>query len=442
MQIPKHLLTQAAKCACGQTHSVPIEAIVIGSAILEPLAAYLRNAGFQRILVLADEHTLPAFGQTVLDHLADVGFHASPHILSAHPHLLPDEHAVASTAAAVTQHDADSIVAVGSGVINDIGRYVSHQAGLPYVVVATAPSMDGYASTVSAMQFAGVKTTLPGQAPRAIFGAIDVLAQAPWELIQAGFGDLLGKVTSLMDWKLAHALYGEPFCTQAYEVVAEPLRYCIEHAEELRQRDPSATEQLFVGLINAGIAMAMVGNSRPCSGSEHHCSHYWDLLAFQGRRAHASHGIQVGYATQWMLRFYAALAKLSTIQTPVLPQASSAWEAYAAEFYGAGAGEVLAAQRAKAVWLTENAARFSALSPTQLVADLEPEWSLADAARRALSLMGIPDTLGFLDIDAETLRATFTHAKELRARYTIFDFLHGQERFADVLAEILDASAL
>ena len=40
----------------------------------------------------------------------------------------------------------DFILAVGSGVVNDICRVVSYRLGLPYGIAGTAPSMDGYAS--------------------------------------------------------------------------------------------------------------------------------------------------------------------------------------------------------------------------------------------------------------------------------------------------------
>jgi hypothetical protein len=47
---------------------------------------------------------------------------------------------------------------------------------------------------------------------------------------------------------------------------------------------------------------------------------------------------------------------------------------------------------------------------------------------KALSVARIPSEPGFLGLDAQTLRATFRWANRIRARYTVLDFLEGQER--------------
>jgi ribosomal protein S18 acetylase RimI-like enzyme len=49
------------------------------------------------------------------------------------------------------------------------------EQGIPYLSVATAPSLDGYASNIAAMQFVGVKTTLPAHSLLAIFADPHVL---------------------------------------------------------------------------------------------------------------------------------------------------------------------------------------------------------------------------------------------------------------------------
>jgi hypothetical protein len=59
----------------------------------------------------------------------------------------------------------------------------------------------------------------------------------------------------------------------------------------------------------------------------------------------------------------------------------------------------------------------------------------------ALVRAGIPAEPGFLDIDAETLAATFRFASRLRARYTVIDFLEGQGALEPALQAILPARA-
>ena len=50
-------------------------------------------------------------------------------------------------------------LAVGSGTITDIVRFAAHVMRLPFVVMPTAPSMDGYASSGAPLVVEGVKRT-------------------------------------------------------------------------------------------------------------------------------------------------------------------------------------------------------------------------------------------------------------------------------------------
>src|SRR5204862_3625605 len=107
--------------------------------------------------------------------------------------LLADHPAVDRTRAAL---DGASLpVAVGAGVITDIVRYAAHLEQRDFLSVPTAASMDGYASSVAALQVDGVKVTYPARAPRGIFADPRVAAAAPAELTRSGVGDLLGNAT-------------------------------------------------------------------------------------------------------------------------------------------------------------------------------------------------------------------------------------------------------
>ena len=132
--------------------------------------------------------------------------------------LVPDERAVSELEAALTE-ETDLIVGVGSGVINDLCKYVSWKRGLQYVIVATAPSMDGYASSGAAMITDGMKVTYTTHPPMMIFGDTDVLRHAPEDMIRSGYGDIIGKYSSLNDWQLSHVLNGEHLCREIYDLV-------------------------------------------------------------------------------------------------------------------------------------------------------------------------------------------------------------------------------
>ena len=136
--------------------------------------------------------------------------------------LIPNEDALATLEAAVTG-DTQLIVGVGSGVINDICKQVSFVKGLPYYIVATAPSMDGYTSVGSALILKGMKVTLNARPPKAIVADTQVLKSAPLDMIQAGVGDILGKYSCLNDWKLSALVNGEYFCQKVYDLVYEAV---------------------------------------------------------------------------------------------------------------------------------------------------------------------------------------------------------------------------
>src|SRR6202008_4909969 len=101
---------------------------------------------------------------------------------------------------------ADALIAVGSGTINDLCKFVAARDGKPYAVFGTAPSMNGYTSANAAIIVAGLKASLPTRPPVGVFLALSVLAAAPARMIRSGLGDCLCRPTAQADWLLSHAL--------------------------------------------------------------------------------------------------------------------------------------------------------------------------------------------------------------------------------------------
>ena len=126
-----------------------------------------------------------------------------------------------STGCAAATADADALIAVGSGTINDLCKYASALDGKPYAVFATAPSMNGYTSVNAAITIEGHKKSLPAQAAAGVFFDLEVLAAAPARLIRAGLGDSLCRCTAQADWLLAHLLLGRPYRLAPYALLAE-----------------------------------------------------------------------------------------------------------------------------------------------------------------------------------------------------------------------------
>jgi glycerol-1-phosphate dehydrogenase [NAD(P)+] len=64
-------------------------------------------------------------------------------------------------------------------------------------------------------------------------------------------------------------------------------------------------------LVVVGIAMAYMGNSRPASGSEHHLSHYFEVVGLLRSEPYFCHGIDVAYSTYETARLRGELIALA-----------------------------------------------------------------------------------------------------------------------------------
>jgi glycerol-1-phosphate dehydrogenase [NAD(P)+] len=420
---------------------VSIDEIAVGPDAIERLAAYAVAKSWSNALLVMDANTEEAAGRRVARELEGAGVGVGALCFPNRSGLAADENAVAAARARLGGERFGGIVAVGSGVITDVTRYAAHLEERDFVSVPTAASMDGYASSVAAMEFRGVKVTYPARAPLAIFAEPAVLAAAPAKLTRAGLGDLLGKATARVDWLASHLLYGEAFCAAVDARILGPLGYAVAHADEVLGGETAAVEALARGLLESGIAMAMVGSSRPASGCEHHASHFWDLLAARGIRDHAPHGVQVGYATHFAMRLQ-RFAYAGGVPLLASPSAGDPLDGAARQWLGEPSPEIVAAVEEKRRFIAageeswpRGEARWAALR-----AELGAALEVFPAVEQALATAAIPAEPGYLDVDARTLRATFHYASRLRARYTVIDFLEGQGVLEDALDETLGAS--
>lgn len=295
-------------CACGKSHKVDIQAIRVGSGVMQELPGILRDLGASHIFLVADNYTYEAAGRQVEQLLDQAGLSYHKRVFQTETPLVPNEYALGSVLAAMTSQD-DMLLAVGSGTLNDVTKYVSARTGVPYVIAATAPSMDGYASTVAPTILDGFKTTLPAVYPAAIVADVDILKDAPMPMLTAGFGDIIGKFTSLADWRLSHQLNGEYYCPEVAGVIEAAVETCAANAKALAQREPQAIQAVTEALILSGLAMGMVGVSRPASGAEHQMAHYWEMDALRRGEEHPLHGNAVGVGTVLAASLYEMAAE-------------------------------------------------------------------------------------------------------------------------------------
>jgi glycerol-1-phosphate dehydrogenase [NAD(P)+] len=421
---------------CGGHHTIPDTEVVIGHAVHGELLRILDGLEWRHVLVVSDVNTDAAFADDVVASLTAGGVRVSRLSFPQDHGLLADETAVAAVRGVLASGRPDGAVAVGSGTINDITRYGTFLERLPYVSVPTAASVDGFASNVAAMQFGGMKITYPAQAPAAIVGDIDVLSAAPRQMTAWGLGDLLGKATAHFDWLLGSVVTGETFCPVVEDRVLVPLNLCLDQPERLLAGGADGIEALLRGLIESGIAMAMLGTSRPASGCEHHFSHFWDLMAYRGLRPHHPHGLQVAYGTGLVIplqRF--ALAHLADpFVVPVGQEPSGDERHWLGE--QADSEQIRAVRAAKAATLPDrwppDAAAVKAGQDRLAVA--------ADAFERvagALAAAEVPSDRGFVDVDPAMALATVRYANRMRSRFTALDLLEAQGHLSEQGTELV-----
>jgi len=254
--------------------------------------------------IVADSNTMRAAGDRVTAVLRGAGIALEDTIvLDEAPRVKPR----ADTARQVSTRLAASgalPIAVGAGVINDITKYASELASTPYVCVAAAASMDGYAASGAAMLDDGFKRTLSCAPPVAVIADLDVIATAPARMATWGYGDLAGKVVAGADWMLGDAAGEDPIALEPFALVQDHVRAWLCNPQGVAARETEALRGLMHGLIVSGFAMQAHGNSRPASGSDHQLSHLWEMEHLSVDGEPASHGACVGIGAVAMLALY------------------------------------------------------------------------------------------------------------------------------------------
>jgi glycerol-1-phosphate dehydrogenase [NAD(P)+] len=419
-------LVERALATATETRHLTLEP----GAVATVVSAFRATFGERPAVVVADPTTWQIAGQQVDTLLRQAGLIRRGQIVLSAP-LHADFDRVQELQAALAADDAIP-VAVGSGTLNDLTKLAAHRLDRPYMVVATAASMDGYAAFGASITRDGFKQTMACPAPAAIVADLDILAAAPTPLTAAGYGDLIGKVPAGADWIVADALGVEPIDDVAWALVQEPLRSSLSAPDRLSQHDPAATEAFFLGLVISGLAMQATRSSRPASGAEHLVSHLWEMLGLTHRGVSPSHGTKVGIGTVLITLLYecllphdltavdvearvAALPGAATVEQAVrtsLPAGEVADRAVVESLVKHPTPEAL---RARLTLLRE---RWPALRD-RLQQQLLPSTEL----RRMLTEIGAASVPAELGVTPARLRQDLLTARRIRRRYTVLDLI-------------------
>lgn len=404
----------------GQPVDCPIRVIVTARSLAGREAALVKAAGLTgRLAVVSDENTQAVMGKRVEDALP-----GSLSVVLDHPHA---DEATADLLRERTRH-CDGLIAVGSGTLNDLCKYVTHADGRACAVFATAPSMNGYVTSTVSINQGGYKLSLKSHAPAGVFYDLEILAASPRRMIRAGLGDSVCRGVAQVDWLFSHLLLDTPYFESPFDLqlVDEPKLFAA--APRLLSGDLDAMAALVNTLTLCGLGVVVSGTSHSGSMGEHGISHFIDMFAEP--HPGSLHGEQVGIATMTMARLQGAL--LADPTPPVLAPAAPDEAAIAAR-YGDKADMCLEALAAKAL----DGERLTAAN-----ARLEKHW---DDWRRTLARLSVPPvrleaTLAAagaatkpaaIDLDPDVYREAVAHAHEIRDRFTFLDLAAATGQLAE-----------
>ena len=441
----ENLIAPAAfPCACGKVHKTPLKFVKIGAGAVNALPEALRVMGTKKPFVVCDPNTLRAAGERVYTVLKSAGIDFVPFTF-AREEIEPDEWAVGSIAMALDP-SCDCLLAVGSGVINDLCKVVGHATGKPSLVVGTAPSMDGYASNSSSMIVNGVKTTLYNRVPEAILADTDIMKNAPMRMLRAGLGDMLAKYISICEWRISHLVTGEYYCEEVAKLVRRSLKKCVDAAAGLPNRDSAAVGAIAEGLILSGMAMGFAEVSRPASGLEHYFSHMWEMMALE--RGHKSdlHGIQVGVGTKLTMQIYQKILCLTPDRARAMAVTenfdTAAWEAQVRRIFGKTAPQILQIEeKTHKNDPQKHAARVERLIDhwDEILAIIREELPSYDFITGVMRAAGLPMTPAEINVSLADTRDALLGARDIRDKYLscsmLWDLGYLDEFVRDIEAE-------
>ena len=399
-------------------------AVTIDDHAVAHLVEFCRKNALDKLFLVADANTYDAQGHAVEKALRAAGLDLKQIVFTNKEVIADAAHVFDVLIAAGAE--PRTYIAVGSGTLTDITRFASHRTRSQFISVPTAPSVDGFASIGAPLIVHGVKVTLICQAPLAIFADSDTLCHAPQSMIAAGFADMLGKLTSVADWRIGRLLWDEPYDEAIARRTLDAVQICIDNADGIGAGEPAGIARLLDALLESGYCMLDFGSSRPASGAEHHYSHYWEMMLLREGRPAILHGAKVGVATVMVAEIYDRVRQLSRAQLSDLLEAA-VWPARADEVaqieaaYGDLAGDVIAEHKA---FLDLNPAEADALKRKILAhwdeiqaiaAQVPPAAVVADLLCR----VGGPATAAELGFDENERALAAANGHYLRNRFTV-----------------------
>lgn len=192
------------------------------------------------------------------------------------------------------------VLGIGGGAKIDVAKISSADRNVPFISIPTTAAHDGIVSPLVSLKALKKPYSLMAQSPMAIVADTNVIIKSPYRFTASGCADVIAKLTSLRDWKLAHEVVNEYYGEYAASLAQMSAKLVLKNADIIKPNEETGLRVLLEALISCGVAMSIAGSSRPCSGAEHLFSHALDQIAFKP----ALHGEQCGVGTVMMARLH------------------------------------------------------------------------------------------------------------------------------------------
>lgn len=404
------ILGKTIKCGCGRIHIVPNIDFVFENGISRNMGDFFKNEIF-----IADKNTfllvnVPEERVVVLD----------------------DGERVLATMNRVKEileflKKKEDLVSIGSGSLTDITRYTSFISNRNFSCFPTAPSVDAYTSSVSALIENSCKKTFKAIPPKCVVVDMDILTKAPFDLIRAGLGDMGAKVIARLDWILSSFLNDEYICEFAWEMMKNPLKDLLKSTENILKRERKAFRNLVNTLLLSGIIMTMIGNSRPASGAEHIISHFLDMYYRMNGKIPLFHGLQVAMGTFISIKAYEVILE----NVPMRKSKISLKERrnFLYEVFGEKAKKFLRIYEKKRI-----KRNVDLISLRKVISPIYSEFK--DILMQHLKFLKLGKL--FSKFDMEFFRKVVIFSNSIRERYTILDLLEELEILEDFSHFVID----
>ncbi len=426
---------------CKKIHKTSVKEMQIKPDVIAELPNLVEKYNGTRAFVIADVNTYPAGGESIVKTLEGAGIPTSKQVF-ADRELEPDEKAVGSLFMHY-DHKCDIIIAFGSGVINDLSKILANFTGKPYIIVASASSMDGYASGTSSVARDGLKVSLNSRCPDVILADPEILKDAPIHMIKSGFGDMIAKYVSICEWRISNLINGEEYCEEIAAYIRSSREACVRAASGILKGDADSAATIFKELVEAGKAMDYAGSSRPASGSEHYFSHLWDMRGLEFGTPTDTHGVQTAIGTIYALKCYEMLKNIVPNREKALKYAAefdfADWSAKLTEFLGKSAEAMIALEAKERKYdLEKHRARLDIIIDKwdEIIKIIDEELPSSAEVENMLSSIEAPKSIEEIGMDKSILPMTLMATKDIRDKYILSRLLWDLGVLDEVAAEL------